>query len=95
MPYGLSVAPRIFTKIMKEVMAFLRRQGHKSVIYLDDILCIGDSFEECTQNVHETLRLLQCLGFVINHDKSSLTPTKVCTFLVLCTRHNTSRYLCQ
>lgn len=58
MPYGLSVAPRVFTKIMREVMSHLRKQGYKSVIYLDDILCIGDSIQECTNNVHETLKLL-------------------------------------
>lgn len=81
MPYGLSVAPRVFTKIMREVMSYLRRQGHKSVIYLDDALCIGDTFYECSNNVRETLKLLQCLGFVVNLDKSSLTPSQVCTFL--------------
>lgn len=57
MPYGLSVAPRVFTKIMKEVMSNLRSRGLKSVIYLDDILCIGDSFQECLNNVKETLKL--------------------------------------
>lgn len=81
MPYGLSVAPRVFTKIMKEVIAYLRKQGHKSVIYLDDILCIGDSYEECANNIQETVKLLECLGFVVNYDKSSLVPTQVCKFL--------------
>lgn len=81
LPYGLSVAPRVFTKIMKEVITYLRRQGHKSVIYLDDILCIGDDFDECTNNVNYTLQLLNCLGFVVNHEKSSLYPKKVAKFL--------------
>lgn len=81
MPYGLSVAPRVFSKIMKEVITYLRRQGHKSVIYLDDILCIGDSFDECTNNVHSTLKLLNCLGFVVNYEKSSLQPKMITKFL--------------
>lgn len=81
MPYGLSSAPRTFTKIMKEVMSHLRSRGFKSVIYLDDILCIGESFDECLQNVNETLRLLNCLGFVINNDKSNLHPQQCCKFL--------------
>lgn len=81
MPYGLSVAPRTFTKLMKEVVTSLRSQGFTSVIYLDDILCIGDSYLDCLENVTETLRLLKCLGFVINSEKSSLQPNHSCRFL--------------
>lgn len=81
MPYGLCVAPRVFTKIMKEVITYLRRRGYKSVIYLDDILCIGNSYKECSDNVRETLKLLECLGFVVNYEKSSLIPSQTCKFL--------------
>lgn len=81
MPYGLSVAPWVFTKIMKEVMTFLRSKGHRSVVYLDDILCIGDSFEECADNVNDSLKMLACLGFKINHEKSHLTPQQTCKYL--------------
>lgn len=81
LPYGLSVAPRIFTKIMKEVMCFLRYKGYTSVQYLDDILCIGDNLKACLSNVNETVRLLEHLGFVINYDKSILQPHQQCKFL--------------
>lgn len=81
MPYGLSVAPRVFTKVMKEVISYLRNLGFQSVLYLDDILCIGDSFIECVDNVNKTLELLGCLGFIVNFEKSSLQPRKVCKFL--------------
>lgn len=81
MPFGLSVAPRVFTKIMREVMTYLRYHGYKSVYFLDDILCIADSYEQCTANVNETLKLLQCLGFVVNYDKSNLTPQTTCKYL--------------
>lgn len=81
LPYGLSVAPRVFTKIMKEVVTYLRYQGFKNVCYLDDILCIGDTYMECLQNVNTTITLLECLGFVINYVKSSLVPKQTCRFL--------------
>lgn len=80
-PYGLCVAPRIFTKIMKEVISYLRQRGYRSVVYLDDILCIGDTFSECHSNVTNTLELLQRLGFVVNFEKSVLTPRRTCKFL--------------
>lgn len=81
MPYGLSAAPRTFTKIMKEVVSHLRYQGYKSVIYLDDILCIGNSYDECQKNTTETLSLLSCLGFVVNYEKSCLQPQQCCKYL--------------
>lgn len=81
LPFGLSVAPRVFTKVMKEVIGYLRSKGHKSVFYLDDILCIGDTYEQCLNNINETLKLLNCLGFVVNYDKSMLSPCQSCKFL--------------
>lgn len=73
MPYGLSSAPRTFTKIMREVVAHLRYRGYSSVIYLDDLLCLGRTYTECLNNVKETVNLLQCLGFVINFEKKFFT----------------------
>ena len=52
MPFGLNVAPRLFTKIMKPVVASLRSQGVCLIIYLDDILIIASSIE--TLNRHKT-----------------------------------------
>lgn len=81
LPYGLSIAPRMFTKVMKEVITHLRSRGLTSVIYLDDILCIGRNYQDCLENVKETINLLQCLGFIINYEKSSIQPKQSCKFL--------------
>lgn len=81
LPFGLCVAPRVFTKVMREVVAYLRCRGHKSVFYLDDLLCIGDTYVQCLNNVHETLKLLNCLGFIVNYEKSNLSPRQSCKFL--------------
>lgn len=81
MPYGLSIAPRVFSKIIKEVVTELRKRGLKSVFYLDDYLCIGNTYSECLTNVNETIKLFQSLGFVINFDKSTLEPKQKCKFL--------------
>ena len=47
--FGLAPAPRIFTNILKVVMAFVRKQGVRLVIYLDDILIINESREGRSQ----------------------------------------------
>ena len=38
---GLSSAPRLFTKLLKPVFAFLRQSKHKIVGHLDDTIIIG------------------------------------------------------
>lgn len=81
LPFGLNIAPWLFTKIMKPVVNLLRRKGFRSVIYLDDFLCLGSSEELCQSNVEETIKLLEVLGFVINYKKSSLVPKQKCEFL--------------
>lgn len=74
MPFGLSVAPFCFTKLMKPVLKNLRQAGIACVNYLDDFLILGDTFEDCQRNVHFTVSVLQSLGFLINREKSALTP---------------------
>lgn len=81
LPFGLSSSPFVFTKVLKPVINFLRKKGFLSVIYLDDILCIADSYEECLRNARYTIELLESLGFVINDKKSDLIPAKLCKFL--------------
>ena len=81
LPNGLSSAPRIFTKLMKPIFANLRRSGHINLSYIDDIYLQSDSYDECLQNVHETKKMLQELGFTINMNKSVFTPSKSLQFL--------------
>lgn len=81
LPFGLSTAPRIFTKVMRCVVGFLRRRGLSSVLYLDDLLLIGNSLAECNKNIHDTVSLLESLGFLINFKKSVLIPSVQCKFL--------------
>lgn len=81
LPFGLNTAPYIFTKIMKPVVQLLRLAGYISTIYLDDLLLMGRSFNECTKNITMTIKLLTALGFIVNYDKSNLTPSFSCRFL--------------
>lgn len=81
LPFGLSTAPFVFTKLLKPVMEYLRHRNMMSVIYLDDIFCIGRSYKECNQNVLNTKNLLLQLGFLINYEKSSFLPSTECKFL--------------
>jgi hypothetical protein len=46
--FGLFASPWVFTKLLKVAVTFLRRSGIRIVIYLDDLLIVGTTTEECT-----------------------------------------------
>jgi len=75
LPFGLSTAPRVFTKIMRPVVSNLRNKGHVSVQYLDDMWLLGQSESKCSKNIKATTDFLTSLGFLINNEKSVLNPT--------------------
>ncbi|XP_064476275.1 uncharacterized protein LOC135390510 [Ornithodoros turicata] len=81
LPFGLCTAPRVFTKLMKPVVAYLRAQGIRLVIYLDDILLMDQSARCLLCSVQLVLNLLRSLGFVVNQEKSHLSPTQKLRFL--------------
>ncbi|KAK3094975.1 hypothetical protein FSP39_008608 [Pinctada imbricata] len=81
LPFGLASGPRLFTKIMKPLVAFLRRIGIRLVIYLDDILIMNQSQDALQRDRDSLIWILQNLGFVINWKKSQLTPTQNLEFL--------------
>lgn len=81
LPNGISCAPKQFTKLMKPFYASLRMLGHKNSGYIDDSLLMGDTYQECENNVTDTVHLMTDLGFMLHENKSVLIPTKKITFL--------------
>ena len=81
LPFGLNTAPRIFTKLLKPVVAYLHTRNIRLLIYLDDILIIGSSVQILREHTVLVIELLRNLGFIINYEKSLLTPTPVLEFL--------------
>ena len=66
-PNGLACCPRLFTKLLKPVMAHLHMLGFVSTVFIDDTLLMGDSENECVQNVKSLLALFK-----------SCSPDQVC-----------------
>lgn len=81
LPNGLASCPRMFTKLLKPVMAHLHKLGFISTIFIDDSLLIAHSEIECIQNVTASLALFELLGFVIHPVKSVLKPTHRIVYL--------------
>ena len=81
LPFGLSTSPRVFTRIAKTVAAFLRRNGVQIYQYLDDWLIVGGSHREALSATRQTCQLASRLGFIINREKSNLSPSQLPTYL--------------
>ena len=81
LPFGLKPAPRIFTRLVGCVAAFLRQRSLRIYCYLDDWLLVAHSPPLLRQHLAFLLRTVQALGFIINWDKSELVPTQCPTFL--------------
>ena len=81
LPFGLSSAPRVFTKILKPVFSKMREEGFSVIGYIDDSLIFAETFEEGVRATNRLAQILTSLGFTINLKKSVLTPSNNITFL--------------
>ena len=76
LPFGLTSAPRIFTKILKPLLGLLRKQGYTVAAYLDDSFQKGDTFSSSLKTCAATFNMFVSDGFLPNFKKSSLVPAQ-------------------
>ena len=81
LPFGLSTSPRVFTKILKPVLAYAHLHRVKLHMYLDDWLLNPGTRQEAHEQTSWLRSLCQKLGLVINLEKSDLIPSQVSTYL--------------
>ena len=83
LPQGLSSSSRLYTKIMKVAISYLRERNIIISNYIDDLIIMARDFDTCTEHFHVSTKLLQTLGFVINWEKSSTIPSQTISHLGL------------
>ena len=71
LPFGLCNAPATFERLMELVLRGL--QWEKCLVYLDDIICFGDSFDHAMENLTMVIEKLVQAGL-------KLKPSKCCLF---------------
>ncbi|KAJ1184986.1 hypothetical protein NDU88_001782 [Pleurodeles waltl] len=81
LPFGLTSAPRVFTKVMAVVAADLRRKGIAVFPYLDDWLIKAESQGLVLHHLQLATQLFFSLGFSINVSKSHLEPSQRLLFI--------------
>ncbi|KAM7182065.1 uncharacterized protein RBU57_000616 [Macrochelys suwanniensis] len=81
LPFGLCTAPRVFTKCMAVVAAFLCRHHIHVFPYLDDWLIRGRSRQQVQAHMRMVTDTFNCLGIMLNVSKSVLLPTQSIEFI--------------
>ena len=79
--FDLSLAPRLFTRILRPIVAKLRSEGIRTVIYLDDLLQIHHQKHTLSEIFLYARRLLSSLGFIVKLEKCSPEPIRRLVFL--------------
>ena len=73
---GMVLQCVFFTEITKIPSTHLRKKNRVSVVYIDDNYLQGKTYEQCLQNITDSINILQESGFTIHPITSCLTPTK-------------------
>ncbi|XP_077137263.1 uncharacterized protein LOC143799323 [Ranitomeya variabilis] len=69
MPFGLSMAPRVFTKVIAEVMAYVREQDTLVIPYLDDFLVDLGWLVNLEKSKLRPSTIQTFLGILLNSEK--------------------------
>jgi hypothetical protein len=75
LPFGLQNAPGAFERLMELVLQGL--QWHTAVLYLDDIIVYGKTFDEAYENLEEVFGRLKKANLTLKPSKCRLFQTSV------------------
>lgn len=73
LPFGVKCAPFIFNKCLRPVVGFLRQNGLRVVLFVDDFFQMAQP-RLATDHLDFLLDTLSQLGWKINQEKSQLIP---------------------
>ena len=81
MPFGLTIAPWAFSRLMRPVKSFLRTWGVVISSFIDDFLNLAITKDLAAQHNFWTRSVLTWLGFRINEKKSQQNPCQILEYL--------------
>ena len=81
LPFGLSTACYVFTKLLRPLIKRWRSLGLRIILYIDDGICAARTGPECSRGKDIILSDLREAGLVVNYEKSMLVPAQVATWL--------------
>ena len=76
LPFGLSTACHIFTKLLRPLVKRWRRLGIAIVLYLDDGIVANTNEQQLTKQANTVSNNLRNAGFIVNEQKYNWFPLK-------------------
>ena len=77
LPFGLSSAPYLFTKLMRPLVKYWRSRGLYCIVCLDDGFIMDSTLEKIQKSLTYCLRRFSCLWFRDKSGKEHLVPSTV------------------
>ena len=77
LPFGLSTACYMFTKLLRLLVKYWRSKGKRIVISIDDGICASSTLREAESDSAMIASDLDDAGFVLNVPKFKLSPHQV------------------
>lgn len=75
LPFGLKVAPQLFQHALQQI---LKDQLHRAcLVYLDDVIVFGDTFEQFMANLKEVVQALTSAGGCLGISKCRFLATEI------------------
>ena len=74
LPFGLALAPRLFTDIVRPLLLAWRSRGIRVLVYLDDVAVFAEDTETYARHVAIVMRDLVAAGLRISPDKAFVGP---------------------
>ena len=81
LPFGLSTACYLFTKIMRPLVRYWRGRGLKAIVYLDDGVVAVSGWERALHESKLVQDNLKKAGFIVNIEKSEWQPSTIIEWL--------------
>ena len=81
MPFGLAASPFWANKFAKVLQAALNKKKINHLWYVDDVLVLGDTAQQCAEKTNEALQILDNLGVQLNKEKCELEPKEQVEYL--------------
>ena len=77
LPFGLSTACYVFTKLLRPLVKRWRSKGLRCIVYIDDGIYAAKSRDRCVEGTGMIVDDLTLAGFILNIPKSKLTPQQI------------------
>ena len=84
MPFGFSIAGYLLSRITNPIMRLCRANGIRVGLFIDDIIVLGHSYEECKSHSNFVKNAFLLAGFSLSLEKCNFEPSQTTLYQGFC-----------